>query len=76
MAKRDIHVVPHKRGWALKWEGAERASSIHPTQKQAEDAARPRARAGRVELVVHRPDGRIRDKDSHGLDPNSPKDRR
>lgn len=30
----------------------------------------------RSEVVIHRPDGRIRDKDSYGNDPNPPRDRK
>lgn len=29
------HVVPHKDGWAVKGEGADRASSTHRTQSEA-----------------------------------------
>lgn len=74
--KRDIHVVPHKEGWATKKEGASRPGSIHPTQKAALERARTQAILERVEVVTHRPDGRIRDSDSYGNDPNPPKDRK
>ena len=39
---------------------------------EAERAARKAAQRDGVELVVHRRDGRIRDKDSHGPDPYPP----
>ncbi len=73
MASKNQHVVPHQDGWAIKGEGNQRATSVHNTQKQAIDAARQIARNQQAELVIHRPDGRIRDKDSHGQDPFPPK---
>jgi hypothetical protein len=72
--KRDIHVVPHKDGWATKKEGAGRAGSVHSTQKSATERARDQAIRERTEVVIHRKDGTIRDSDSYGNDPNPPKD--
>ena len=74
--KRDIHVMPHKSGWARKKEGARRAGSVHRTQKEAAIAARQQARRERVEVVIHRKDGKIRDSDSYGNDPFPPRDRK
>ncbi len=68
MARKNQHVVPHQGSWAVKGAGNQRATSVHSTQQQAIDAARAIARNQKSELVVHRPDGRIRDKDSHGND--------
>jgi uncharacterized protein YdaT len=73
MASKNQHVVPHQDGWAVKGEGNQRATSVHNTQQQAVDAARQIARNQQSELVIHRPDGRIRDKDSYGHDPFPPK---
>ena len=73
MASKNQHVVPHRDGWAVKGAGNQRASSVHRTQRQAIDAAREIARNQQSELVIHRKDGRIRDKDSHGNDPFPPK---
>lgn len=61
MAKDTFHVVPHDNDWSVKREGSERASSIHGTQKEAIDAARGLAREG-DDLVIHRPDGTIRER--------------
>lgn len=74
MPKKNVHVVKHDDGWAVKKEGNERASSVHQTQQKAIDAGRDAAKAERSELVIHRPDGRIRDKDSFGNDPFPPRD--
>ena len=73
MAGKNQHVVPRGDAWAVKGAGNKRATSIHDTQKQATDAARRIAENQGSELAVHRPDGRIRDKDSHGHDPFPPK---
>lgn len=73
MAGKNQHVVPHEDGWAVKGEGNQRATSVHNTQQQAIDAAREIARNQQSELIIHRPNGHIRDKDSHGQDPFPPK---
>lgn len=73
MSKKNQHVVPHGDDWAVKGAGNERATSLHNTQKEAIDAARGIARNQESELVIHRKDGRIRDKDSYGNDPFPPK---
>lgn len=73
MAGKNQHVVPHQEGWAVKGAGNQRATSVHDTQQQAIDVARSIARNQESELVIHRQDGRIRDKDSYGNDPFPPK---
>ena len=70
------HVVPHDGDWAVRGEGNERVTSTHNTQAEAEAAAREIARNQRSEVVIHHPDGRIRDKDSYGNDPNPPRDKK
>lgn len=77
MSKKRIHVVPHPtKGWATRREGADRVGGTHGTQGDAIDAARQTAIRERGEVVIHRPDGRIRDADSYGNDPHPPKDRK
>lgn len=73
MTRKNQHVVPHQDGWAVRGAGNQRATSVHQTQQEAIDAGRGIARNQRSELVIHRPNGQIRDKDSHGHDPNPPK---
>ena len=74
------HVVPNPRGgWDVKAPGAERASSHHDTQAQAEQRAKEIVHnRGGGEVRIHRPSGRFRDSDSvdPGNDPNRPRDRR
>jgi hypothetical protein len=74
--KKDLHVVPHGDDWAVRREGSRRVSSTHPTQADAEAAAKRVARRERLEVVIHRPNGQIRDSDSFGNDPRSIKDRK
>lgn len=73
MSKKNQHVVPHGDGWAIKGAGNQKATSVHDTQKQAIDVARDIARNQQSELVIHRQNGQIRDKDSYGNDPFPPK---
>lgn len=74
--KRDVHVVPHKDGWATKREGASRAGHVTPTQREAIEKAVPQAKREHVEVVIHRRDGTIRDSDSYGNDPAPPIDKK
>lgn len=67
------HVVPHGDRWAVKGAGNSKATSLHDTQAEAIKAGRPIASNQSSELVIHRPNGQIRDKDSHGSDPFPPK---
>jgi hypothetical protein len=73
------HVVPNKDrgGWDVVAPGADRASSHHRTQAEAESAARQIVRnGGGGEVVTHRPNGQIRDSDTvaPGNDPHPPHD--
>lgn len=77
MAKgKNVHVVPAGNKWQVKVEGNPKPQSSHTTQQNAQKAAIPTAKKNQSEVVVHRPDGRIRDKDSYGNDPNPPKDKK
>ena len=63
------HVTPHPNGgWQVKGAGNSRATARTATQKEAIEIAREIARNQNSELVIHRPNGQIRDKDSHGRD--------
>lgn len=73
MSKRNQHVVPRAGEWAVRGAGAARDTSRHPTQAVAIDRAREVAARQGSELVIHRPDGRIRAADSHGRDPFPPR---
>ena len=76
MSKGNQHVVPRKDGWAVKSEGASKASSIEKTQVKAIKEAVKIAKHQKSEVVIHGRDGKIRDKDSYGNDPLPPKDKK
>lgn len=62
--------------WENKRNDADRASSVHGTQKAAQDAARDMlSRQGGGELTTKGVDGKIRDKDTvrPGNDPHPPR---
>jgi hypothetical protein len=67
------HVVPHQGKWAIKGAGNEKATKVVSTQKEAIGIAKKIAKNQQAELIIHRPNGQIRDKDSYGNDPFPPK---
>ena len=73
MAKRNQHVVPYKDRWAVRGGGSQKVSSVHRTQKEAISSARNTAIRQRTEVVIHRPNGQIRDRNSYGNDPYPPR---
>lgn len=71
------HVVPNpKGGWDVKKGGAVRASVHRETKQEAESAGRKISQNQGTEFVVHGKDGVIQRSDSHGRDPNPPKDKK
>jgi len=77
MPQKQHHVQPHEGGgWEVKKSGGERASVVAPTKKEAEKSGREISKNQGTELVVHKQDGTIERKDSHGSDPNPPKDKK
>lgn len=73
MRNKNQHVVPHKKGWAVKGAGNAKATSIHSTQRSAISEARDIARNQRSEMLVHGTNGRIRERNTYGKDPHPPK---
>ena len=73
------HVVPNlDGGWDVKAPNSQRSSAHTRTQAEAEGRAKVIvSNLGGGEVVIHRPDGRIRDRDTvaPGNDPHPPKDR-
>ena len=63
----DVHVVPSGNLWAFEIDGHIR--STHETQEEAIKVGRGLAEDQNGELVVHAQDGSIREKASHGNDP-------
>ena len=68
-------VSPRGDKWGVHGEGNRRDTGVFDTQKEAIERAREIATRQRSEVIVQRPDGRIRSKDSYGNDPCPPKDR-
>lgn len=67
------HVVPNQGGWSSKKAGAEKASKNFDTKKEAEQWSRQKSQQEGSELVIHKKDGTIQRKDSHGNDPHPPR---
>lgn len=79
MGKNDRYVVKHEEGWAVKKSGADRVSSIHDTQREAELAAKNTvANLGGGEVRIQGRNGQWRDSDTvpPGNDPMPPHDRK
>jgi hypothetical protein len=67
--KKNQHVVPNGIKWAVKGAGNDKNTRIVETQKKAIKIAREIAINQQSELIIHRSDGKIRDKNSYGNDP-------
>lgn len=70
--KRGQHVVPESGKWAVRKAGSSKASKTFDTQAEAIRSARSIARNQKTELYIHGRDGKIRQRDSYGLDPHPP----
>ncbi len=68
------HVTPHPLGgWQVKGENNSRATVRTNTQAEAIQKARDIAINKQSEVVIHRQNGQIRDRNSYGNDPFPPK---
>ena len=67
------HVVPHNGQWAVRGVGNSRVTKVCSTQREAQEIARSIARNQHSEVVIHIPNGQIRDRDSYGNDPYPPR---
>jgi hypothetical protein len=77
MPSKTHHVVPNKDGgWDIKKGGGERSIKHFSKKEDAVDRAREISRNQESELVIHKKDGTIQNKDSHGNDPCPPRDKR
>ena len=74
--RKNQHVTPHPDGWAVKAAGASRVTSVHRSQRVAIKRAVKIAKNKKSDVVIHRKDGKIRDRDSYGNDPCPPKDKK
>lgn len=72
--RKTVYVVPDGDKWAVRSEDAGRAASKHETQDAAIDAATDIAQNARLgQVVIHRPNGSIREEHTYGKDPYPPK---
>lgn len=70
---RNQHVVPHNGKWGVVGAGNAKVTQTFNTQEQARQRAREIAIIEHADVVIHRPNGQIRDRDSYGNDPYPPK---
>ena len=70
------HITKKNGDWRVIGEGNSRATKKFDTQKDAIKYGRKIAINQQTELVIHRPNGQISDKDSYGNDPIPPKDKK
>lgn len=73
MSKKNQHVVPHGDQWAVKGEKNQKVTRLVDTQSEAIKIAREIAINQQSELIIHRPNGQIREKNTYGNDKYPPK---
>jgi hypothetical protein len=56
------HVVPDKKGWAVRREGNKRVTAVYKYQDQAIRKAKRIAKKHKADVIIHRSDGTIRDR--------------
>jgi len=72
MNPKNIRVTPQGNQWAVRRDGANRAGSLHQTQKAAIQAASSTAKRVHGEVHIHGRNGQIRERTSSGSDPFPP----
>ena len=72
MVKNSQHVVPKDGGWAVRKQGAVKATKVFSTQNEAVQFARNVARKQSGELFIHKADGTIRERQSYCHPSSSP----
>ncbi|WP_312652287.1 DUF2188 domain-containing protein [Proteiniclasticum sp.] len=74
MANDAHHVLPNPDGgWDVKREDAKRASHHTETKEEAVKIAKEIAMNQKTELIIHKLDGTIGERNSYGNDPYPPK---
>ena len=67
------HIVPRDGRWAVQSASGQRATALYDTQAEAIARGREIAINQSSELLIHRPNGQIRDRNSYGNDPFPPR---
>jgi len=71
---KNVHVTPHHGGgWQVKGAGNSKATVVTCTQKESIERAKEIAQNNQSELFIHNRQGRIRERNTYGQDPNPPK---
>ena len=71
---RNQHVTPHPNGgWQVKAAGSEKATIVTGTQSDAIKIAKRIAKNQGSEMFIHNKQGQIRERNSYGNDPHTPK---
>ena len=73
MSKKNQHVVPKGDNWAVRGAGNSKATKIVSTQGEAIKIARDIAINQGSEMLIHRPNGQIREKNTYDTDNCPPK---
>jgi len=74
MSKLNTHVVASiGGGWSVRKTGSDRAEKTFGTKDEAVRYGRKVARERNTELVVHRKDGMISERNTYGSDPAPPR---
>jgi hypothetical protein len=75
VSRKEHHIVPNRvGGWSIKKSGGEKAIKNFDRKSDAEDFGRVISQNQGSELIIHGKDGKVQRSDSHGNDPNPPKD--
>lgn len=75
MNRKTHHIVHNPNGgWDVKKGGFKRASFHSENKTDAINTGRKISQNQKTEFVIHNKNGRISQSDSHGNDPNPPKD--
>lgn len=70
---KNIHIVKHSNGWAVRGAGNQKVTKVTDTQFEAISRGKEIAKNNQSELVIHGKNGRIREKNSYGEDSCPPK---
>ena len=73
MSKKNQHVIPSGKNWAVKGAGNSKATRIVKTQKEATTIARKISKNQGSEMFIHGKNGQIRERNTYGNDPFPPK---
>lgn len=65
------HVTKHPDGWQVKGAGNSKVTVVTKTQKEADTIAKKIATNQKSEVLIHGKDGKIREKNSYGNDPEN-----